>query len=127
MSEDSRNLTDTDAESEEKRRDVRTPKTVRFSDPEWQLVENAAIKRGVPVAEYVRTVTLDAAEGKFASNDAVLTPGHVALLERTYRSVYILSTLKRDEMIHEGRGNEMDTLVKVARKSQISLLSNASE
>lgn len=124
MRENHRNLTDTDAGSEERRRDVRTPKTIRFSDPEWRLVENAAIKRGIPVAEYVRTVALDAAEGKFASSDAVLAPGHIELLERTYRSVYILSTLKRDEMVCEGRGSEMDTLVKAARESQKSLLGN---
>ena len=45
------------------------------------------------------------------------------LIETTYRGVYLLATLKRDEMIGEGRRDEIDRVLKDARKSHSQLTS----
>ena len=123
MSEDGRDSTETGAEPKEKRGDARTPKTIRFSDPEWKLVENAATERGIPAAEYVRTAALAAAEGKAAALSAEI----VETVRRIYRSTYVVSTLKRDEMIREGRDDEMEKTIKAARESQALLQKRASK
>ncbi len=44
-----------------------------------------------------------------------------AQIERIYRGVYLLSTLKRDEMIRDGRQEELDRIVKAASESQVSI------
>ena len=123
MSETDRNSTGTDADLEEKRSHARTPRTIRFSGPEWDLVESAAIRRGMPAAEYVRMAALDAAEDK----SAAIPPGIVALIERIYRSTYIVATLKRNEMLREGRGDELDEIIKLARETQATILEEASK
>ncbi len=123
MSGDARNPSEIGARQEEKRGDTRTPKTIRFSGPEWELVESAAVRRGMPAAEYVRMAALDAAEGK----SAAIPPGIVALIERIYRSTYIVATLKRDEMLREGRGDELDEMIKAARETQATILEDASK
>ena len=77
----------------------------------------------MPGAEYVRMAALDAAEGKIAGVSAEI----VDTIRRIYRSTYILSTLKRDEMLREGRGEEMENMVTDARESQSILRKQASE
>ena len=123
MSEDTRNPSETAAQPEEKRGDARTPKTVRFSGPEWELVERAATRRGMPGAAYVRMAALDAAEGKTAA----LSTEIVETIRRIYRSTYIVSTLKRDEMLREGREEEIEKTIGAARESQSLLAEQASE
>ena len=113
-----------DGNPEETRNETRTPRGIRFSDSEWERVKLAAAKQDVPAAEFVRNAALGLAEGKTDGDSVALTPGHVALIERTYRCAYILSTLKRDEMVREGRHDEMDDTVKAARQVQASLLSS---
>ena len=121
MSETDRNPTETDAGPEEKRSHARTPRTIRFSDFEWELVENAARRSGIAAAEFARNAALAAAEDK----SAAIPPGISAQIERIYRGVYLLSTLKRDEMVREGRQDELDRTMKAARESQVSLLDDA--
>ena len=123
MSEDSRNSSESTPQPEEKRGDARTPKTVRFSGPEWELVERAANKRGMPGAEYVRMAALDAAEGKTAA----LSTEIVETIRRIYRGTYIVSALKHDEMLREGREEEMEKTIRAARESQSLLAEQASE
>ena len=45
------------------------------------------------------------------------------LIERTFRYTYMLATHKRDELLQDGRCEEMGKLVKAARDLQDSLLS----
>ena len=40
----------------------RTPRSVRFHDPEWERIEAFAEKRGMAAAECVRVARLDAIE-----------------------------------------------------------------
>ena len=107
----------------EKRADARRSKTIRFSDPEWDLVERAAAVRGIPAAEYVRNAAMDAAEGRTAALDAEM----VETIRRIYRSTYIVATLKRNEMHREGRAEEIEKMVQAARESQALLRKQASE
>ena len=111
-----------DGNPEENRNETRTPRGIRFSDSEWDRVKLVAAKQDVPAAEFVRNAALGLTEGKIDGDSVALTPGHVALIERTYRSAYILSTLKRDEMIRAGREEEMDRLTKKARDAQAELM-----
>lgn len=64
-----------------------------------------------------------AGEHRIPSAESAAVPrGIIGLLEQTHRSVYILLALKRDEMIRQGRGNEMDKMIEAARKVQSVLL-----
>ena len=111
------------ADDHEKRADTRRSKTIRFADLEWELVERAAANRGIPAAEYVRNAAMDAAEGRTAALDAEM----VETIRRIYRSTYIVATLKRDEMLREGREDEIDQVVEAARNSQVSLAEASSK
>lgn len=123
MSEYDGNLAGASAKSADKRGDARRSRTIRFSDREWELVENAAAERGIPAAEYVRTATLDASEGRVAALSAEIGE----TIRRIYRHTYIVSTIKRDEMVREGRDDEMEVAMGSARESQALLQEQASE
>ena len=112
MTEPDGDTSQTGAESPEKRADARRSNTIRFSDPEWELVERAATKQGIPAAEYVRNAAMDAAQGKIAALNAVM----VETIRRIFRSTYIVATLKRDEMLREGRGDEIERMVEAAKR-----------
>ena len=51
----------------------------------------------------------------------------VETIQRTFRSTYIVATLKRDEMRRECRKEEMKGIVENARGSQASLVETASK
>ena len=123
MSGDGRDLSETGADPKGKRSDARIPRTIRFSEPEWERVENAAKHRGIAAAEFARNAALDAAEGK----SSALSGEIVEMIQRIYRSTYIISTLKRDEMLREGRGDELEKMISAARESQALLLKKALE
>ena len=93
------------------------------SDPEWERVETAAGKREITPAEFVRNAALAATENE----SVTFPPGIVAQIERIYRGVYLLATLKRDEMLEDGRQEELDRITNAARESQDSITENASE
>ena len=57
-------------------------------------------------AVFVRHAATSLAEGKITAGLPALPAGIVAQIERMYRGVYLLATLKRDEMIGEGRQEE---------------------
>ncbi len=101
---------------------MRKPRGIRFSDSEWEEVSGAAELHDVPVAEFVRERIVEISRGRAAAN-ADLAP----LIERTFRYTYMLATHKRDELIQDGRGDEMEKLTKAARELQDSLLSIESE
>ena len=118
MDEHDKNPNEKATDGQEKRADTRRAKTIRFSDPEWESVERAANKRGIPAAEFVRTAAMDAAEGRIAALDAEM----VETIRRIYRSTYIVATLKRDELLSEGRDDELQRVIEAARESQSELV-----
>ena len=114
-----------EAHGNEKSSDQRFPRTVRFSDAEWETVEEAAVKLSLPPSTFVRHTALAATEEQAAVQSAALQPGILELIKRTYLSSYIVATLKRDEMIREGRHDELDRVVRAAREAQAFLLGDA--
>ena len=116
-----------DAGPEEKQSHARTSRTIRFSDPEWERVEIAARRRGATAAEFIRNAALALAGEETSVDSGPISSGIPAMIERIYRGVYLLSTLKRDELVREGRKDDLDRIMKDARESQDSIVENASE
>ncbi len=127
MSENERTGAETGATPDAKQTDTRTPRAIRFSDSEWDEVKTAAAEHKIPAAEFVRDAALDLARNKNVAESASMLAGTTALIERVYRGVYLLSTLKRDEMLHEGRGDELDEMIKLAWETQATIQEDASK
>ena len=82
-------LTPADAGKAEKR----TPRSIRFYDPEWERIESFADKRGVAAAEFVRFAALAAIEdGSGALSDPAPRGRLAPLIEMTFRAAYMLAT-----------------------------------
>ena len=104
--------------SSQNRNDSRRPRSIRFADSEWKLIGRAALRHGIPAGELVRDGALALAEDRLGeSPPASLTIGHLALIEATYRSVYLISTLKREELLDAGQQDDVEALVDAARKT----------
>ena len=103
--------------------DPRRARSIRFSDSEWQLVEDAALCRGIPAGQFVRAVMLAAAEERIHHPDpASISPGHLALIEATYRGVYLLATLSRKALLRASREKDLDEIVEEARKAMRGIM-----
>ena len=100
----------------------RRARSIRFSDSEWKSVEKAAAERGMNAAEFARHAVLGVAGGRYGAGRGALPPQYADLIERIFRSTHILATLKRDELVREGRGEELEALVRSTRELQESLL-----
>ncbi len=110
-------------ESGERAGDFRRSRTIRFSDSEWQLVEDAALRHGIPASQLVRAATLAAAEERLdRPAGTALSPGYLALIEDIYRGVYLLTTLRGQELIHAKRKEELDEIVDDGRKAMAEAL-----
>lgn len=112
----------TEAHASNKPFDQRSPRSIRFSHAEWEQVEKAAEEVDTSPATFTRNAALAVAAGRKAATPEALPSGIVELIKRTYLSTYILSTLKRDEMVHEGRRDELDRTIKAAREAQDFIL-----
>ena len=119
--------TEDNADTEEKQSQARTSRTIRFSDPEWERVEIAARRRGVTAAKFIRNAALALAGEETSVDSGPMPSGIAAQIDRIYRGVYLLSTLKRDELLREGRKNELDRVMKDAHESQASIMENDSK
>ena len=123
MTENNRNAAVISADRNGKSGEIRTSRSIRFSDVEWKRVEIAASNRDSSPGEFVRDAALAMAEGDAGAVPGMLPAGLVKLVESTYRGVFLLATLKRHEMLREGRHEEMDRTLEDARKSQLELFS----
>lgn len=105
------------------RSDARRPRSVRFADSEWNVIEQAALRHGIPAGELVRAGALALAEDRLGeSPPATLTPGHLALIEVMYRYVFIIATLNRQQLLDAGRAEEVGALVDAARKTMAQVM-----
>ena len=111
----------------EKGGESRRARSIRFSDSEWKAAEKAAAERGMNAAEFARHATLGVAGGRYVADRGALPPRYANLVERIFRSTHILLTLKRDELVREGRSAELNELVESARKLQELLLRQTDE
>ena len=100
----------------------RSPRTVRFSDAEWQKIEQAAARCNLLPADFVRSASLAGTADPDGMASGALPPGIGELIKRIYGSTYMLSTVKRDEMIHEGRSEKLERTIQAARDAQAFLL-----
>ena len=105
--------------------DPRTPRAIRFSESEWERVRIAATKRGISFGSFVREAALARAAENFGDNSAALPPEIVELIKHTYRYAFIFSTMKRNEFVKDGRRQEVDEAVELARRAQAKVLSGA--
>ncbi len=127
MSEDTRNEAVGGDSGAEKAGDARKTRGIRFSESEWEEVKNAAAAHAMPAAEFVREKLLALARHP-ESADPVPVPASMApLIERMFRYTWFLATERRDAMLHEGRGEELDRLVAEARAFQESLSRDTSD
>ena len=102
--------------------DARTSRTIRFSDREWEQVSQAAARHDIASpAEFVRNAAIAMARDESPTTRSTLSPGMVQLIEHTFRGVLFLSTLKRDEMIREGRQDEVESVIQAGREAQSEL------
>ena len=103
---------------------IRASRTIRFSDAEWEQVSQAAARRGIASpAEFVRTAAMAMAADDSVMARGALPPGIAEMIEHTFRGVYFLSTLRRDELIGEGRQDEVESAVQAGRQARSELLS----
>ena len=109
-------------ESQEKGGEARRARSIRFSYSEWETVEKAATERGMNAAEFVRHAALSVANGRYGAKPAALPSQYADLIERIFRGTHLLVTLKRDDLMREGRGEELDELVNATRALQESIL-----
>lgn len=107
--------------------DRRTPRTIRFTDSEWANVSQAAAAANISTATFARNAVLNAIAEPAAASGSPLPPGLLELVKRTYRSAYTLSTLMRDDMIREGRQEEIERTVQAAREAEAQVLGDASD
>ena len=103
----------------------RTPRSIRFHDPEWERIEAFAETRGLAAAEFVRFAALAA----IGDDSGELSPPDprdrlAPLIERTFRFSYMIATRMRDEMCEAGRDEELTALIEAARALQKDLLAD---
>ena len=122
MNNTTSNPPDPAPESQEKGGESRRVRSIRFSDSEWQVVEKAATERGMNAAKFVRHAALGVANGRFGAEPVALPSQYADLIEHIFCGTHLLVTLKRDDLIREGRGKELDELVKSTRALQESIL-----
>ena len=123
MTRNPRNARGKSTESGERAGDPRRSRTIRFSDSEWQLVEDAALRQGIPASQLVRAVTLAAAEERLdRPAEAAIPPGYLALIEDIYRGVYLLTTLRGQELLRAERKEELDSIVSDGRLAMAEAL-----
>ncbi|MDE2640710.1 MAG: hypothetical protein OXI03_09035 [Chloroflexota bacterium] len=110
-------------ESGERTGEFRRSRTIRFSDSEWQLVEDAALRQGVTASQLVRAATLAAAEERLdRPAEAAIPPGYLALIEDIYRGVYLLTTLRQEELLGEKRKKQLDSILNDGRLAMADAL-----
>ena len=89
---------------------------VRLYDRDWAQIETIAVMRGMTAAELVRSAAIAAVGDRPAlgGSQNELT----AQIEQIFRYVHIIATAMRNDMLKNGRGEELEKLVRSARALQ---------
>ncbi len=96
-----------------------TPRTIRFHDRDWDRIETYAVMRGMTVTELIRATVLTALGEEPGLTDS---GGRLARqIEQIFRYTHIIATALRDDMLKNGRGDELEELVRSARELQREL------
>ena len=97
----------------------RHPHSIRFTEAEWTAIQQAAARHGLTPGEIVRARALGLSDKPFhADMPASFSPGHVALIEATYRAVHLLATMATQPMPYE----EVDALLGAAHHALLATL-----
>ena len=102
----------------------RTPRAIRFSESEWKRIKTAATERGISIGGFVRDAALERAAQGSGMQTASFSPEIEQLIRHTFRYAFILTSIKRDELIKDGRQRTIDEAVRRARAAQLELLSD---
>lgn len=103
----------------------RAPRSVRFADSEWLDIEKEAKRRRMAPAEFVRHAAVSLATGQLAPASEPFPADVAGQIERIFRGVYMLATLRRDEMISNGQQEELDRIAKAATEAQAAIRDQA--
>ena len=122
MIETDQDRAETSSSSGENRHGKRTPKTIRFSESEWKRIKTAATERGISIGGFVRDAALARTEGPSGQELTQALAGIEELIKHTFRYAFILTSIKRDELILDGRTSVVDDAVDRARTAQAELL-----
>ena len=110
--------------------ELRAPRTIRFSDSEWKRIDKLAVGQGISSADLVRQTMIAMTGGTlpawFDAASAAMPPGIQAQIEKIYRGVYILATLKREELYENGQQEKLDAVLEEARATQAEIVEDAS-
>ena len=121
MTVEDRNETAATGDAAGKPGDNRRTRSIRFSDSEWEEVKRTARAHDLPAAEFVRRTILALARDP-EGGEASPVPASIApLIERMFRYTWFLATERRDAMVREGRGKELEDLVAEAQSFHESL------
>lgn len=108
----------------------RVPRSIRFSESEWKLIESEAKERGMAAAELARHAAVGFAKGTLSATSSGDLPNSLpeitTQVERIYNGVYLLATLKRNEMLGNGQKELLEKIIEDARKSKELFQGNAS-
>ena len=103
----------------------RTPRSVRFAESEWADIEKEAKARRMVPAEFVRHAAVSLATGNLAPTSEPFPANIAGQIERIFRGVYLLATLRRDEMIRGGQQEELERIANAAREAQAAVRDEA--
>ena len=93
-------------------------RSIRFTQNEWDAVVEAAEKAGTSPGSFVRKAAARAAADDLYLYGGGLTPELAELIKRTFRGVYSLTWLKREELDGKGKGSAFDRAVAAALIAQ---------
>ena len=106
---------------------ARGNRSIRFSDPEWEEVKQAALDRDLTPAEFVRDMILALVREPSDPASAAFPTHLIPLLERAFRYADMLATRMRDDMTDAGDQDKLDELINEARELQYSVLKKPSQ
>ena len=87
-------------------------KHIRVDEEHCKRIEIATGDHGITLTEFARNAALAATE----CESVTFPPEIAAQIERIYRGVYLLTTLRREEMVRKGRREELDQITKAAHE-----------
>ena len=127
MTENDPTGSETGEGEEQLRGATRKNRGIRFSDPEWEEVKQAARIHGITPAEFVRDKILDLIRNPKTASSIAIPANLVPLIERTFRYSYMVATKMRKNMIDGGESKDLERLIEDARKLQNTLQSGTPE
>ena len=127
MIEDNPNRSEAASSFDQNTTDKRTPRSIRFSESEWKRIKTAATARGISIGGFVRDAALHRVAEHSDKRSAPFSPGIEDLIKQTFRYTFVLASIKRDEFLDDGRGQEIDNAVERASAAQIELISALSD